>query len=164
MRHWNPAPREWWIPGEEEGANKTEGTARWVRVPERAVGLIGKLPEVGRGFLTPYGQPIVVERGRGGQMQASFNAARDAAGLGPDVVPYTLRHTWATWFYAQTRDFGTLMDLGGWTKADTANHYRKLAPADLGSRLLAHGWDFREAFRQDQGKSAEILRFTQETG
>lgn len=143
VRHWNPATRQWWIPAEEEGAGKTDGAARWVRVPERAVGLIGALPEVGRAFLTPYGQPIVVERGRGGQMQASFNAARDEAGLGPDVTPYTCRHTWATWFYAQTRDFGALMDLGGWTKADTANRYRKIAPDDLGDRLLAHGWDFR---------------------
>jgi IS5 family transposase len=26
----------------------------------------------------------------------------------------------------------------------TANRYRKIAPSDLGIRLLAHGWDFRE--------------------
>lgn len=76
-------------------------------------------------------------------MQTAFNKARDAAGLGDNVTPHVLRHTWATWFYAQTRDFGTLMDQGGWSKADMANRYRKLAPDDLSERLLKHGWDFR---------------------
>lgn len=146
VRHWNPATRQWWIPAEIEGAGKTAGAARWVRLPARSVELIGELPDVGRAFRTPYGQPIVVQRGRGGQMQTSFNRARDAAGLGPDVTPHVLRHTWATWFYAATRDFGALMDLGGWAKADMANRYRKLAPDDLAHRLLAHGWDFRQDF------------------
>lgn len=148
VKDWNPVTRQWWIAGETPGASKTAGTARWVRLPERAVALIQPMPEVGRAFLTPYGVPIVVTAGRGGQMQTSFNAARDAAGLGPDVTPYTLRHTWATWFYAQTRDFGALMDLGGWDKADTANRYRKTAPDDLAERLLAHGWDFRSEWQR----------------
>lgn len=145
VRHWNPETRQWWIPAEIEGAGKTEASARWVRLPQRAIDLIGELPEVGRAFRTAYGKPIVVQRGRGGQMQTSFNAARDAAGLGPDVTPHVLRHTWATWYYAQTRDFGGLMDLGGWAKADMANRYRKIAPDDLAERLLAHGWDFGNA-------------------
>jgi integrase len=143
VKDWNPATRQWWIPAVEEGAGKTEGAARWVRLPQKAVDLIGDMPDVGRAFRTAYGKPIIVEKGRGGQMQTSFNRARDLAGLGDDVTPYVLRHTWATWFYAQTRDFGTLMDLGGWDKADTANRYRKLAPDDLSERLFAHGWDFR---------------------
>lgn len=164
VQHFNRATRQWWIPGEHVGAGKTEGATRWVRLPERAVDLIGVLPEVGRAFLTPYGVPIVVTGESGGQMAESFNRAREAAGLGPDVVPYTLRHTWATWFYAQTRDFGGLMDLGGWLKADTANRYRKLAPDDLADRLLAHGWDFRPAQRQESGKAAPILRIVQENG
>lgn len=75
-------------------------------------------------------------------MQTSFNAARDAAGLGREVTPHVLRHTWATWFYAQTKDFGGLMDLGGWAKADMANRYRKIAPDDLAARLRRIGWEF----------------------
>ena len=55
-------------------------------------------------FLTPDGQPYVARENGGGQMAGAFNKIRDAAGLGEDVVPYTLRytlrHTWATWFYA----------------------------------------------------------------
>jgi len=68
----------------------------------------------------------------------------DLAGLGADVTPHVLRHTWATWFYSQTRDFGGLLDLGGWRKADMAQRYRKIAPADLPARLMAHGWDYTQ--------------------
>jgi len=152
VKDWNPTTLQWWISGETPGAGKTAGAARWVRLPEKAAALIQPMPEVGRAFLTPYGKPIVVEKGRGGQMQTAFNAARKAAQLGDDVTPYVLRHTWATWYYAQTRDFGGLMDLGGWDKADTANRYRKMAPDDLADRLLAHGWDFRTSW-QIGGKS-----------
>lgn len=157
VEHWNPASREWWIPAEEEGAGKTESSARWVRLPQRSVDLIGDMPEIGRAFLTPYGKPIVVQKGRGGQMQTSFNKARDAAGLDASVTPHVLRHTWATWFYAQTRDFGALMDLGGWAKADMANRYRKIAPADLADRLYAHGWDFRQEYIKSADCKPEIL-------
>jgi integrase len=143
VKDWNATTRQWWIAGDMPGAAKTASSARWVRLPERASSLVQPMPEVGRAFLTPYGKPIVLRKHQGGQMQTSFNAARDAAGLGKDVTPYTLRHTWATWYYAQTQDFAGLMDLGGWEKADTAMRYRKIAPDDLADRLLAHGWDFR---------------------
>ncbi|KAA9008100.1 tyrosine-type recombinase/integrase [Histidinibacterium aquaticum] len=144
VQHWNPETWQFWVAGESVGAGKTEGTARHVRLPRRAVELIGELPEVGRAFRTAYGKPIKLSEGSGGQMAAAFTSARKAAELGPEVTPHVLRHTWATWFYSQTRDFGALMDLGGWDRADTANRYRKLAPDDLARRLLAHGWDFQE--------------------
>jgi integrase len=143
LTDWNPASKRQWIPALERGAGKTSNSARWVRLPSRSVGLFGELPKKGRMFRTPYGKEIVLRENGGGQMQASFNKARDAAGLGADVTPHVLRHTWATWFYAQTKDYGALMDLGGWGDADMANRYRKLAPDDLSQRLLDHGWDFR---------------------
>lgn len=140
---WNPATRQIWIAGEAEGAAKTALAARWVRLPARSVALIGPTPLSGRMFRTPYGQPIKMRKRGGGQMAAAFNRARDAAELGADVTPHVLRHTWATWMYAQTRDMGALIDEGGWAKADMANRYRKIAPDDLAERLDAHGWDFR---------------------
>lgn len=123
-------------------ADPKNGRPRWVSLPARAVALMGELPGVGAVFRTPKGLPYKLRVRGGGQMAAAFAKARELAGLGPEVTPHVLRHTWATWFYAQTRDFGALMDLGGWVKADMANRYRKLAPADLAERLHAHGWDF----------------------
>lgn len=99
-------------------------------------------PDVGPIFRTPKGRPYVLRHNGGGQIQAAFNKARDAAGIDPAVTPHSCRHTWATWYYAATRDFGRLLDLGGWQKADMAMHYRKMAPGDLADRLTAHGWDF----------------------
>ncbi len=143
---WNKATNQVWISGEETGAGKTAKASRWVQMPVRTLTLIGDRPIKGRLFRTPYGKPIVLRKNGGGQMATAFNNARAMAGLGDDVTPHVLRHTWATWFYAQTKDFGGLMDLGGWAKADMANRYRKLAPADLSERLLAHGWEFRQEF------------------
>ena len=137
--NWNSNTSEWWLDG-----TKTVYRARFVLLPQRSIDLMGDLPESGPAFLTPDGQPYVERQNGGGQMAEAFGKIRDAAGLGRDVVPYTLRHTWATWFYAQTKDFRRLVDLGGWNKSDTANRYCKVAPKDLGNRLLRHGWDFRE--------------------
>ena len=67
-----------------------------------------------------------------------------------DVTPHVLAHTFATWFYAPIRDFGALMDQGGWTKADMVNRYWKLAPDDLSKRLLKVGWDFRPDLPEDR--------------
>lgn len=139
----NRTTRQCWIEGEEDGAGKTEAASRWVRFPARAWSLMGELPTNGHLFLTPKGVPYQLTKNRGGQIAAAFNKARDAAELSSAITPHVLRHTWATWYYAQTLDFGGLMDLGGWTKAETANRYRKLAPDDLAERLLQFGWDFR---------------------
>lgn len=116
---------------------------RMVRFPERTLHYLraADLPSSGHVFLTPKGAPYKERDNRGGQIKNGFDAARIRAGLDADVTPYVLRHTWATWFYASTKSFGDLMDLGGWKKADTANRYRKIAPANLHDRLLSHGWD-----------------------
>lgn len=120
------------------------GQARMIALPPRARAMVMSqgIPEAGAICRTPKGKAYALRQNGGGQISTAFRQAAQAAGLGRDVVPHTLRHTWATWFYAQTRDFGRLMDLGGWQKADMAMRYRKAAPADLGERLRAFGWDF----------------------
>jgi integrase len=136
------------------------GHPRMVRIPDRAERMITsrELPQLGTVFTTDHGKtyaPKLDQHGKkvGASIKTAFNRARDAAGFdseGPDkVTPHTIRHTWATWHYAQNRDFGALLDLGGWSSADVANIYRKIAPDDLGGRLLAHGWDYRHAGRLD---------------
>ena len=125
--------------------SKTE--RRMVRYPIRVREALVKLiagRDAGAVFLTPKGLPYKLHTGSGGQAAATFNKARDAAGLDDLVTPHTCRHTWATWFHAVTKDFGALIDLGGWSKADTANIYRKVAPRDLAGRVIAHGWNFAD--------------------
>lgn len=133
-----PATGEIWLP------DTKNGHPRMLQLPRRARDIISAagLPDRGPLFLTPKGKPYVVAGDHGGQIKGAFDKARAAAGLGRDVTPHTLRHTWATWYYAATRDFGGLLDLGGWRKADMAMRYRKIAPADLAARLAAHQWEF----------------------
>jgi integrase len=131
--------------GEAYLQDTKSGRPRMVRFPGRARDVLAaaELASTGAVFRTQRGLPYVIRDNTGGQFKVAWNKARARAGLGRDVTPHVLRHTWSTWFYAQTRDFGGLLDLGGWADADTANIYRKIAPADLGDQLLAAGWDFR---------------------
>jgi integrase len=134
---------------------------RMVRYPSRTRAIFDGdwMPEAGTVFLTPKGKPYRLrdETGQalGGQLKGEFDQIREAADL-PLLTPHLLRHTWATWYYAQTRDFGGLMDFGGWEKADMANRYRKIAPSDLAARLAAHGWHFGAEFVQPITGTSEI--------
>lgn len=125
--------------------NTKTGAPRMVWMPPRAVEIVTArgLPDVGPILRTRSGAAYRESpKNQGGQFKTAFHRTRTAAGLGPEVTPHVLRHSWATWYYAATHDFGGLVDLGGWSSADMANHYRKAAPADLPERLAAHGWDF----------------------
>lgn len=53
---------------------------------------------------------------------------------------HTLRHTWATWAYAVTRDLPWLMQQGGWRTAQLAMRYTHVGARDLADEVLAHGW------------------------
>jgi len=133
-----PATAEAYLP------DTKNGHPRMIRLPARANDMIkaAGVPEIGPICRTPRGKPYVIRKNGGGQISAAFRKAIDRAGLDDDITPHTLRHTWATWFYAQTRDFGGLLDLGGWQKADMANRYRKAPPEDLGAKLHRYNWDF----------------------
>lgn len=142
----NPGSDEVWI-----SKAKTEARPRWAYVAPRSWDLMRELPTNGPTFLAPNGKPYVIRNNGGGQMKAAFDTVRKAAGLGDEVTPYVLRHTWATWFASQN-SFDLLMKRGGWAKAETANKYVKLYPSDLKDRLLAHGWDF-------QGRTGRNYKF-----
>jgi len=138
MKDFYPATAQAWLP------DTKNGHPRMISLPRRAFDLVRAqpLPDLGPLCRTPRGAPYVLRANGGGQISAAFAQARAAAGLGPDVTPHVLRHTWATWYYAQTKDFGGLLDLGGWQKADMAQRYRKIAPANLAAQLFDLGWDF----------------------
>ncbi|MEL7513648.1 MAG: site-specific integrase [Pseudomonadota bacterium] len=120
---------------------------RYLRLPRRGLDMVleGDLPQTGPICRTHHGKAYAVSAYRGSQIRAAWKMARKKAKLGPEITPHVLRHTWATWYYAATKDFGGLMDLGGWKTPSVANRYRKLAPEDLPERLLAHDWDFSRA-------------------
>lgn len=118
---------------------------RWSAVERsRALpALLEGLPTEGAAFRTQHGQAFKIRpNNSGGQFAVAFNRAREAAGLGEDVTPHALRHTWATWFYAAHKDLPALMANGGWVSVTMAMRYTKLAPADLPAQLEAHGWRF----------------------
>ncbi|GGO59524.1 Integrase [Roseovarius pacificus] len=141
----NWSTQQVFVRGVQSGARKTKCRRRWVRVPDRSLELMDPLPEEGLIFLTPTGRPIITRENRGTHLIRPFHKLCDAAGLRAheEIVFYTLRHTWATWFSAQVGDLALLIERGGWSDSQMAMHYRKQAPDDLGARLLAHGWDFR---------------------
>ncbi|KAE9624764.1 tyrosine-type recombinase/integrase [Parasedimentitalea maritima] len=137
VANWRPETDEIWLP------QTKNGHPRMVQIPCRARDLIlgCRVPRTARLFLTPKGQGYVMRKNCDGQIQTAFNNTRDSAGLGRDVTPHVIRHTWPTWFYAATKEHGQLMDIGGWRTTSTAERYRKMAPADLGDRLAQAGWD-----------------------
>jgi integrase len=128
----------------DTGRQSKGGAPRMVALPPPALDALraAALTDFGAVFRTPKGRPYVIRDHGGGQIQSAFATARDAAGLGPEVIPYTLRHTWATWHSAALGDFAALMDQGGWSRPDMAKRYRKIAPASLPDDLARAGWQF----------------------
>ena len=117
---------------------------RMLKMPGRARDLIlaAAPPAGGALHRRPDGLAYQIDKRGASPLNSAFHRARDAAGLGADVTPHILRHTWATWFYAATKDYAGMLDLGGWRTPGMAERYRKTAPDDLAEDLLARGWDF----------------------
>lgn len=124
------------------------GFPRMVKLPQRARDkIIEDLPASGAVLRGRLGQPYTLDQNKTPGMHKAFKAAVERAELPGQVSPHTLRHTWATWYYAATRDYGGLLDLGGWRTANMAQRYRKIAPDTLPDELIKHGWDFTKLGR-----------------
>lgn len=61
----------------------------------------------------------------------------------PRIHLHVLRHTWATWAYAVTRDITFVMEQGGWASEKLALRYIHGAKADLAAQVRDHGWEMR---------------------
>lgn len=99
----------------------------------------------------PYADRLRVE---GGQIRTAFNSACRRAGLlrwgregepsatmtpvrcTPAVTPHDLRHTWATWFYAVSKDLLLLRHEGDWSSTKMVERYAHLMQADQ----VVHVW------------------------
>jgi integrase len=92
---------------------------------------------------TPYADN---DRNYGGQIKTAFTAACRRAGLGEwiadeetpdepvfvtDVTPHVCRHTWASYFYALTKDPFKLRNEGGWSTVGMVERYAHLMPDEM---------------------------------
>lgn len=77
------------------------------------------------------------EREGGGHIKTGFAGACRRAQIAPGFSPHGLRHTWATWHYAQHRDLIGLMRLGGWKSERMVMRYAHVNVADLAAGIEA---------------------------
>ncbi|MEL6318980.1 MAG: tyrosine-type recombinase/integrase [Pseudomonadota bacterium] len=94
-------------------------------------------------FLNARGAPYTVPAGAsaGSPLRKTFTTASRRARLAEPATPHMLRHTWATWAMATTKDLLFVQEHGGWTDANMVRTYTHLAPRSYGERVLAHGWE-----------------------
>lgn len=122
------------------------GNDRLALLPPAAVAALASLEGLhhGRVFRRDDGEPYVDrEREGGGQIKTAFITACRRADLGsweehqgervfvPDVTPHSLRHTWASWFYAVTKDLKLLQAEGGWLTLRMVERYSHLVPSTM---------------------------------
>ena len=122
---------------------------RRATLPPAAIAALSALPfRQGAVFLRPVpkrkDKGLVTAYGARGRIKTGWTSACRRAGLGerkraigkpdrfiPNVRPHDLRHTWATWFYAASKDPLLLKHEGGWASLAMVERYAHLMPADL---------------------------------
>lgn len=124
------------------------GHERRVTLQPRVVAALSVLPNIGQPgplFRRFDGKPFAEKIGRGGQVRTAFAHAVEAAGGDPAIItPHVCRHSWATWFYAQTKDTLRLKEEGGWL-SNEHQRYVKLGTPEIAKEAFDKGWDFRTA-------------------
>jgi integrase len=106
------------------------GTA-WATACKRA-GLPGKLKIVER-KIKMRARWIAVGRGPAmrHKLRPEYQRTVKLEVFTPQVTPHDLRHTWATWFYALTKDPLLLKAEGGWKSLKMVERYAHLMPSAL---------------------------------
>ncbi|RVH74173.1 integrase [Sinorhizobium meliloti] len=130
------------------------GKERMVNLCPRVIAACSTLPNLGqRGplFLRYDGRPYAKKEDRGYRF-GFWNRAVTEVGLDATVyTPHTARHSWATWFYSQTKDVVRLKAEGGWDSSEW-ERYVKLAAPSLGAEAIKHSFDFRQ-FHEFDGRN-----------
>lgn len=121
------------------------GHERRVTLQPRVVAALSMLPNIGQPgplFRRFDGKEFKEKVGRGGQVRTAFATAVTSAGGDANIItPHVCRHTWATWFYAQTRDTLRLKEEGGW-RSHEYQRYVKLGTPEIGEEARRKGWIF----------------------
>jgi len=96
-----------------------------------------------------------------GQIKTGWRGACERAGIAK-AKPHDLRHTWASWFYALSKDPMLLKAEGGWKSLDMVERYAHLIPSAMeadgltgfssGRERLLHRYSLIQGWR-DWGKS-----------
>lgn len=121
------------------------GHERRVSLQPRVVAALSLLPNIGEPgplFKRFDGKKFAEKVGRGGQVRTAFATAVTAAGGDASIItPHICRHSWATWFYSQTRDPLRLKEQGGW-RSNEYQRYVKLGTPEVGDEAMKRGWNF----------------------
>lgn len=136
------------------------GKERMVWLVPRVIAALTNVPNLGKPgplFLRYDGRPYADREDRGHKFGAWTRAVQEI-GLDPgEYTPHTTRHSWATWFYAQTKDVVRLKAEGGWD-SDEWERYVKLANPGLGASALHYGFDFSEKPQSGALSTMAILK------
>ncbi len=116
------------------------GEHRGVPLNSRVLSSLANLPHrIGAVFRRPDGEAYATKDAAGGQIKTAFAGACRRAGL-KDVTPHTCRHTWASWYYMETRDLRGLMELGGWKSERMVVRYTHVNPDHLAEAVEKLPW------------------------
>lgn len=124
--------------------NTKNGLERMVTLCPRVIAAVSTIPNLGkRGplFLRYDGRPYAEREDRGFKLKFWTRAAAAMELDVHDYTPHVARHSWATWFYSQTKDVVRLKAEGGWESSEW-DRYVKLAAPALGHAALQYGFDF----------------------
>jgi len=105
---------------------------RAASLPTAAVLVLAGLPgRTGSVFRRADGEPYADRfREGGGQIKKGWQGACKRAGI-VGATPHDLRHSWASWFYALSKDTLLLKAEGGWKSTEMVERYAHLMPSDL---------------------------------
>ncbi len=109
-----------------QAAYAKNGTNRTVPLNSVLQGALARLQATAKGgervFTSPRsGKPLR-------SIRNAFELAREKAGLGDDVTPHTLRHTFASRLAMAGVDLRTIQELGGWKTLALVERYSHLSP------------------------------------
>ncbi len=135
------------------------GRERMVNLCPRVIAACSTIPNIGeRGplFLRYDGRPYEDRENRGYKL-GFWTRAVGEIGLDCEIyTPHIARHSWATWFYSQTRDVVRLKAEGGW-ESNEWERYVKLAAPSIGTLAAKLGFSFTQE-NETRSNFADFLR------